>query len=1279
MENMIIEPFIKKILPDDVESLMNFNPPGALDKYKSMHNLQKEGVAAIYNILTEKNFAYLADEVGMGKTYQAIGLITLLWNLKRNARIVVICPRVNLQIKWQRDYRNFIINNYRGHMKKQGDDIVKSVLLNKPVVNPRICHNLRQFALELQSPERQLCILRYSSFTRPVFLKREDERDPLGAWNNAVEMMKFYGIHPSHKDKRLVEGCGDGMSLQFNEWFAEAFNEMLVNACEKEKGKKAIDLLIFDEGQYLRNENQTNSVILKAFEGRVNKWLFLSATPIHSGKENIQNVINRYACPKYIADSDLADTKKLQIKMKEFLVRRPREYFVRNSTDRDKLWAKYKYRYHNEEESKIKNMSPMESLVMAVVQKNLVKILGGKNNRFKIGCLTSFESLQASVYNQENKKALACDDEQDDANEEAEIMKSSDLYVSQDDVKKGHAEDLKDIPDMKFVDGFARRYKNTFGIEIPHPKVDFVVDQVSKKALNNGEKFVVFTRRINAVDEIVRRINDEYEKWIRERINSVWNIDIDALSKNQGTDPDEMISDDPDSDGLEARGKGLLQEANQKGNWLFRYRQTFRESGRNAMMFEENWFRYFSEINNIPLKDIVSKIPDELWNESWVFANRQKGAKTAKVIPSERFQYLLVQTVKKYPEILGLKDGTVNKWQNFFSKRYPLVTEQHCGEKQRAKNENLITYKGFWDIIREKISEPQGEVIKIFDLMRKSMDINDENDLLKREVLKNCLWQTIRLTDAILDLYCANDTAGGASAPVEDAVNEYCKYLFGDSDYAKLLRNQMKEWVEHIGLILTNCFSNDDFDLAGYAARESYVELRNPQFAVGMTGGNPNKTALSQFKTPGYPRVIVCTDILKEGEDLHLFCDQIIHYGVAWTSGDLEQRVGRIDRYFSMIERKLYGSSKPEKEKLNIYYPHLTQSVEKYQIERVINRAKEAELIMDNIGIDEHTEGRQIVLGVIANRPLGVAFLNTKPVLGEHPFTPSFASIKSSGLPIFSEQDAKTTLKKYENIFQNLGEELEKQGYTLSCKGAGRFEDPFKISNSSNNIVLECKWEFIPQISSYAIKLSKQIKIDELKASKFPIAEHRELHGKEYRYFRSHRVLIHEDAIIEDLSRRTFSAIRLLIDADHLSKWDENTTEKLSKYFVKDEHVVTEIDPHCIKVAFRFNTRKHTTKIKTFLDLIVVSSMVGEIKSLKECPKFFDENGVWNDDVFNNWILDENARLKFGYLMRKDNELRFCDRLFPVGLEDALIHNIVEEIARTADVYESHIIGEDIV
>lgn len=74
---------------------------------------QLEGAVAVHNILQRHGVAYLADEVGMGKTYVALGVAALLRHFTPHLRILVVAPRENIQRKWQRELGVFTENNVR--------------------------------------------------------------------------------------------------------------------------------------------------------------------------------------------------------------------------------------------------------------------------------------------------------------------------------------------------------------------------------------------------------------------------------------------------------------------------------------------------------------------------------------------------------------------------------------------------------------------------------------------------------------------------------------------------------------------------------------------------------------------------------------------------------------------------------------------------------------------------------------------------------------------------------------------------------------------------------------------------------------------------------------------------------------------------------------------------------------------------------------------------------------------------------------------------------------
>src|SRR5205085_6153121 len=118
------------------------------------------------------------------------------------------------------------------------------------------------------------------------------------------------------------------------------------------------------------------------------------------------------------------------------------------------------------------------------------------------------------------------------------------------------------------------------------------------------------------------------------------------------------------------------------------------------------------------------------------------------------------------------------------------------------------------------------------------------------------------------------------------------------------------------------------------------ASLLRQQRPVGGMAGQVNQTLVRQFRMPGYPFVLVTTDLLQEGEDLHTFCSTVHHYGISWMPSSMEQRVGRVDRVSSQTDRRLTSvNSTPSGDQLlQVYYPHLSQTVEVLQVQRVLER-----------------------------------------------------------------------------------------------------------------------------------------------------------------------------------------------------------------------------------------------------------------------------------------------------------------------------------------------------
>ena len=120
---------------DIAKQLIDFS--GGKEELESIGSEQLKGAVALYNKLMQENVAYLADEVGMGKTYVAIGIVTLMRYFNPSLRVLYILPKQNILTKWlDTDYSNFLRNNFlvKNYKVKTHDD--------KPAVPQIECNNL---------------------------------------------------------------------------------------------------------------------------------------------------------------------------------------------------------------------------------------------------------------------------------------------------------------------------------------------------------------------------------------------------------------------------------------------------------------------------------------------------------------------------------------------------------------------------------------------------------------------------------------------------------------------------------------------------------------------------------------------------------------------------------------------------------------------------------------------------------------------------------------------------------------------------------------------------------------------------------------------------------------------------------------------------------------------------------------------------------------------------------------------------------------------------------
>lgn len=1032
-----MKPFTQFVYPSDVGELIDLTVVGDPDT-RSMADMQVEGIAAIYNIMCGRRFAYLADEVGMGKTYQALGLAALVWNEKPGARILFISPRQNLQVKWYDDYLRFFASNYR-RRQGLGDDRSASVLFGQPLHRPVLFHNLRSWTPAIGMPERIAPFIRHTSFTRPVYLTSRDLGNMDALWRRTNQQLRSWGLFDVKRPRGL---SADSASEQLNLVFAGALNAKL---SDEAGGQPYFDLAIIDEAQCLRNPcNQTNQVLFAALKGHVDRWLFMSATPAHGGPADLPTILNHYPeCGEVLDPELIQDLPAMQEVLQTFLVRRQRRY---HTMPKPTFVGKDKYRNHDLDGWGVRDgeMSALGTLAMGLVQKGLVDVLQGRNNRYRIGFLSSFESLQSSI-----GRTLQTPTSDSETQDEQE---TGDWHRNQAD---GVTE--TEAPDKNFVGRFAADFEDQFGMPLSHPKIDSVVDHLAPLAFGTateqgGHKFLIFTRRVSTVDTLRTRLLLRHQQSIEARVRRSWGVELDWSGKSVGM---EEFDDNEDPEGFDTEpGESAFRKAMSKKGWLFRYRQSFRASGRNALFFEDGWLQRLCVAGGVDPAEAAKALPDEMWAESWSHASRATGTRRQQY-RANRFRYLAVQAVRRVPEIFGLTVEQAAPWRTAYEAALHEHLNQDVPEKEPHRAPELFTHPTLWTMWDEHF---HGGPLALPAPQLPGEASPDSESLFRRQVARTLLGQTFRLTDTLLDLYFADEQAGDDP----DAFpRQFLEWLSSDNAGARQLRHACTQWVSHLRLIVDGCLDGAGRSWRELAREESWPQLYNPMPVLAVTGGSgAHRTATRQFRTPSHPRVIVCTDTLKEGVDLHLFCDRVLHYGVAWTSGDLEQRVGRVDRFFSLIERRLQAEGAPPDVVLDVGYPHVVASLERSQVERVIKRQKQAELLMDSPLAGVRHEDKEIVVG---------ASMPREHVRVLEPYRAAHFSGKRRGVVVVSEQKARARAYHYEGWYRNFREVVASQDWSISPDD----HNPVPVATLYGEARQhDIEWTFDAALCRYVITLS---------------------------------------------------------------------------------------------------------------------------------------------------------------------------------------------------------------
>ena len=925
---------------------------GGKSELQGLAEGQLNAAVALFNMLHTHSFAYLGDEVGMGKTYIALGVVSLMRHFNPDLRVLYITPSQNIQLKWQKEYRNFIRLNYRLQ-----DHCVKD-LRNNPAVSWVSCENLDSFAQAVTTGNYSDFFLRMTSFSLAM---GEDQQ----RWKDRVQRLA-----------RLIPGCltdrfrGSNKD-EFKKWYAFNLN----------RATPEFDLVVIDEAHNFKNgiDSSTRNLLLSIVLGtsangykdvhpvpRVKRALLLSATPYDQHYRHLVNqaqLVGRRELLSAILDPEVTH-HQAKAEIKKFMVRRLTHLNIAGERHTRNM---YRREWRNGGVSSFEQELPLKSdlqrLIVGLFQKKVAECLDNDrfNNSFQMGMLASFESFMQT----------------------AKVKKDESLFdagQSEDDDEKAGADTIS-------VNTLVSSYKRRFNDYLPHPKMDALVDHFSS-GLVTGEKQLIFARRINTVPELRDKFNDRYDALIKARFYRELpdhHRELDAIFEqfetakrtyrqigNRALDlrpTEESFSAEEEQAELHEPGLEQTRERKSLENFF-------------AWFFVEEGKRFYFPSRMKTALISPSRVLSTLFEENFTTLLLGEEAPASKLADSihrdesETVQLLGDMAASIYHSTWEVpKEGRYLHLRSFQAVQraaLSLLALEARSEELRSRALRILelNYENPPDTVATVASARRAipnfqrflELKTFFSQLRGYPLLNAnlywppgfdwKNDSLREVIqLRELLAASLRLGQGSIDLFLAHIRArAGFGVAGDDPALETADLLISKLEDQRQLEvsvidapfstfRELREIRSRFELLINVNFSEVHQKKPSEYSTYFAIALREQRPVIGMWGG-VNKRDVLQFRMPGYPFILISTDVLQEGEDLHTFCSSVVHYGISWTPISMEQKTGRVDRVGSLVARRLEACSQPpqEHEKLQVYFPFLKDTVEVYQMRVLFRR-----------------------------------------------------------------------------------------------------------------------------------------------------------------------------------------------------------------------------------------------------------------------------------------------------------------------------------------------------
>jgi hypothetical protein len=899
---------------------------------------QEDTVIRALNMLDERPGIVLADEVGMGKTYEALGIAAAMRNMNRRSRIVVVTPGPDLNNKWFSEFSRFRdMYDFRGEViaVRRLSDFVQAIRKHPVIVAPVTMFQsgrgsgAQTYLLSLYCYWKQL----HGHTANAIMARfRDGEFDRIDVRNE-----KFLGVFTLDKVERHLRkafcrgrsGGVAGLDDLYMRGGLNAFENTLAvrNALYRARfvltGKlmPMIDLLIVDEAHKLKNPGSLRTrAMRRVFDGRFRKALFLTATPFQLDVSELREVFSLFARAKG-APLDLEDqVDGLLVAVGDY--QQHYETFQQMWSSLDPgVAARFRSLYDAdpgsldfEDDPAIKvvakQVAELKRLKAEIIEPGfrqwMIRSLREDKRSYRLqvkkdlraagsGALPFliYERFIAELFRRRRQTHKAAVEINMVSSYEA--ARQGAILAAEDGIPP-EAEVYRDL--LRGVLGEIETGTQD------HPKVtDAISDAL--KATDRGDKTLIFCSRIATLEQLRRELDAIWEAHILERWRRVYpNAAVTEIFDSTDDDEDKR-----------QRGRHSLLQA-----------RFHRPQDSLYLALREPYLRTLVRISDWAIERLTGVVERANRLLVGVRVGKTAAERVDYQITKRCIEQAAAQLWISLEKPSGMKRQAIEALLDADYVRLGLDLAEDEYENDSVGNEQPS-----W-----KISERAARLVlegkdSIWEHLCEYLD-QLEPSLRTRVVEQLARYLTYKQVGFLADLFNEAKSAGLATDTVESAaLLEFMPEFWKTSEGA--------QWLSQLRAFLHYFLQRD--------SRQQLEILNGPiktgDFARHTRDGESRERLREAFNTPLYPMILIANEVMQEGLDLHKQCRRIVHHDLVWNPAQIEQRIGRIDRLGSLTNRLRKNG---ENVTLDVLYPVIRGTIDERLFRTVKTREKWLEFLL---------------------------------------------------------------------------------------------------------------------------------------------------------------------------------------------------------------------------------------------------------------------------------------------------------------------------------------------